>query len=82
MNKTDLAQAEKTVPKDRKRLRACVQCKLVKTENQFKSEKACENKCWGSNGLDEWYDNTTTNFSGIISMMIPKKSWVAKWNEM
>ncbi len=55
-------------------------CKLIKNLSQFK-EKGCENGCFRNN--DEWQENTTAHgWQGIISMMRPKESWVAKWNNI
>ena len=52
---------------------ACTKCKLVKTEAQFNQDNCdnCGNDC-----------ETTKKFSGIICMMEPKASWVARWSQM
>ena len=64
-------------PSSLKKLRACTECRLVKTEEQviyyfIKFEKdGCDN-C-------EDQKNYTTNFKGIIAIMNPRGSWAAKW---
>ncbi|RWR80362.1 transcription elongation factor SPT4 2 isoform X1 [Cinnamomum micranthum f. kanehirae] len=58
-------------------LRACLRCRLVKTYDQFR-ESGCENCPFfdDSERVAEW---TTPNFTGIISVMDPSKSWAARW---
>ena len=60
-------------PKQLRRLRACIHCHLLKTEDQFQKE-GCEN-C----GTDKRDTNFTTNFKGIIAVTDPIHSWAAKW---
>ena len=60
-------------PKDFRRLRACIRCKLLKTESQWLVERYCEN-CGDVNE-----ENITSNFKGFISFTDPKNSWAAKW---
>ena len=67
-----------TVIEGFKNLRACLTCKLVKTENQF-CMNGCEN-CQVNIDTDTDLQNyTTNNFAGMISLMDPDNSWVAKW---
>jgi transcription elongation factor SPT4 len=70
------------IPTGIKKLRACVHCKLLKTEEQFKKE-GCEN-CNSDNTINamNYLDHTTTNFEGVIALMQPSVSWVAKWNSI
>ena len=69
-----------TLPSSLKKLRACLKCKLVKTENQF-LKNGCDNCAINmENGGFEEY--TTGNFSGLISLLEPSHSWVAKWNHL
>uniref|UniRef100_A0A6B2LT88 Spt4/RpoE2 zinc finger domain-containing protein n=1 Tax=Arcella intermedia TaxID=1963864 RepID=A0A6B2LT88_9EUKA len=65
------------------RLRACMGCGLVKETRQFQ-KFGCNNctflKIHGDG--DRLESCTTTNFSGLISMMKPERSWVARWQRM
>ena len=70
-----------TVPDSLKKLRACLTCKLIKSERQF-SEGGCEN-CDTSIELSGDLQNyTTSNFAGMICMMDPEHSWVARWQKL
>ena len=60
-------------PKELKRLRACIRCKLLKTESQWLNNRYCEN----CGNISE--DNITSNFKGFIAYTDPKNSWAAKW---
>lgn len=61
-------------------LRACLRCRLVKTYDQF-MEQGCENCPFLD--MERDHDNvvncTTPNFTGIISVMDPGRSWAARW---
>ncbi|KAL5732090.1 hypothetical protein ACHQM5_004747 [Ranunculus cassubicifolius] len=61
-------------------LRACLRCKLVKTYNQF-SESGCENCPFFNMDKDNEIvgDCTTSNFTGIISVLDPSRSLAARW---
>ncbi len=74
-------------------LRACTSCCLVKTLGQF-VDAFCDN-CWGdwaggdlptslkkADCLDLALEKTTTDYEGMVSMMRPSGSWVAKWLRM
>ena len=58
------------------RLRACLKCKLIKSENDW--ENGCEN-CQQSveiyGAVDNW---TTPSFVGMCALMEDSKSWVSK----
>eukprot|EP01120_Amphizonella_sp_Union-15-10_P017492 TRINITY_DN9727_c0_g1_i1.p1 TRINITY_DN9727_c0_g1~~TRINITY_DN9727_c0_g1_i1.p1 ORF type:complete len:127 (+),score=24.63 TRINITY_DN9727_c0_g1_i1:85-465(+) len=64
-------------------LRACLVCGLLKTFKQFE-EDGCENCRFLKLETDEDLVEkcTTSNFNGIISMMRPEKSWVARWRRI
>ena len=69
-----------SVPAEMKGLRACIPCMLVKTFHQF-YEQGCENCTFL--GLQEDRERcnevTTANFQGLVAVMDPKQSWVARW---
>ena len=73
--------SSKTIPNSMKRLRACIECKLVKTEGQFLADM-CDNCQRKFESIEDVQEYTTANFNGIISMMDPKNSWVAKWQNL
>eukprot|EP00906_Rhabdomonas_costata_P018900 RCo027533 len=59
-------------------LRACVHCRLVKTLAQFQAD-GCEN-CphLHTDRVEEW---STLNFEGLMSLIDPRSSWVARWKK-
>ena len=65
------------------RLRACLKCKLIKTEEQWVKEgcQNCEDLDFKGNSED-MISCTSARFEGIISLINPKQSWVAKWNHL
>ena len=62
-------------PDSLKKLRACINCHLVKTEEQFIKD-GCEN-C--KNKQSETMSNLTQHFKGVIAITNPRYSWCAKW---
>jgi RNA polymerase subunit RPABC4/transcription elongation factor Spt4 len=73
----DLRNADKQMPDTHKEksLRACTGCRLVMSERQWE-----KNECVNC-GHNSW-EKTTAQFSGLISLMMPNHSWVAKWNNL
>ncbi|XP_047945526.1 transcription elongation factor SPT4 homolog 2-like [Salvia hispanica] len=61
-------------------LRACLRCRLVKTYDQFR-ESGCENCPFFQmeDDHERVVDCTTPNFTGLISVMDPTRSWAARW---
>mmetsp|Transcript_75362 Transcript_75362/g.67649 ORF Transcript_75362/g.67649 Transcript_75362/m.67649 type:complete len:114 (+) Transcript_75362:79-420(+) len=58
------------------RLRACLNCKLIKSQDDWLN--GCEN-CQSSVDIYGDYDNwTTPSFTGMCALMNDQKSWVAK----
>lgn len=60
--------------------RACLQCRLLKTIDQFK-ETGCDN-CIDlelNKDADRLEQYTTSQFDGLLMMMKPTESWVARW---
>ncbi|XP_055374563.1 transcription elongation factor SPT4 [Condylostylus longicornis] len=73
-----------TIPKDLRGLRACLVCSLVKTFDQFEYDgcENCEEFLRMKNNKDNVYDHTSNNFDGLIALMTPDDSWVAKWQRI
>ena len=61
-------------PSELKKLKACTECHLVKTYNQFQKE-GCENCRISKDAIDE---RITSKFKGIIAITDPKRSWAAR----
>ncbi|KAJ3673423.1 hypothetical protein LUZ60_006797 [Juncus effusus] len=59
-------------------LRACLRCRLVKTYDQFR-ENGCENCPFFEMDNEAVVECTTPNFTGIISVTDPSRSWAARW---
>ncbi|KAJ3115882.1 Transcription elongation factor SPT4 [Phlyctochytrium bullatum] len=73
-----------SIPPDNNRRgwRACLLCGLVKTKDQFRRD-GCDN-CeeilelkGGSNARIQ--DCTSAQFEGVVALMDPPVSWVARW---
>ena len=62
-------------PQELKKLKACTQCYLIKTNAQFQKE-GCENCRYDKKQIDY---KITSKFKGIIAITDPKKSWAAKY---
>lgn len=73
-----------TIPKDLRGLRACLVCSLVKTFDQFEYDGCdnCDEFLRMKGNKDNVYDHTSNNFDGIIALMSPEDSWVAKWQRI
>jgi len=73
---------EADVPNDLRNLRACLNCSLIKTLEQFE-KNGCENCPMNIKGQRALVlEATTTSFEGIISMIDPEKSWVTQWQRI
>ncbi|ESO01904.1 hypothetical protein HELRODRAFT_155753 [Helobdella robusta] len=72
------------VPNQLRHLRACLLCSLVKTLEQFEMDgcENCEKYLHMKNNRDHVYDYTSSSFDGLIAMMSPGDSWVAKWQRI
>ncbi|KAI8366716.1 transcription initiation protein spt4 [Radiomyces spectabilis] len=72
------------LPPDKKQLRACLLCSLVKNAAQFR-QSGCENceDLLGMRGsMDRVAECTSSKFEGVIAMMQPQDSWVARWQRI
>mmetsp|Transcript_9374 Transcript_9374/g.13959 ORF Transcript_9374/g.13959 Transcript_9374/m.13959 type:complete len:106 (+) Transcript_9374:2050-2367(+) len=75
--------SEGVAPTAYTKLRACLRCNLIKTEDQWLKE-GCDN-CKNleiTNDTERMIDCTSSRFEGIISLMSPQPSWVGKWNRL
>ncbi|EDO05377.2 transcription elongation factor SPT4 [Babesia bovis T2Bo] len=65
------------------KLRACLSCRLIMSEDQF-FERGCANCPYLQMDGDRrrTLDCTTANFSGLLSIMDPQKSWAARYNSL
>eukprot|EP01057_Protomagalhaensia_wolfi_P002599 Protomagalhaensia_wolfi_Nauph_80__2598@NODE_2743_length_999_cov_173_060417_g2148_i0_p1_GENE_NODE_2743_length_999_cov_173_060417_g2148_i0NODE_2743_length_999_cov_173_060417_g2148_i0_p1_ORF_typecomplete_len127_score20_06Spt4/PF06093_13/2_5e25TBCC/PF07986_12/0_1_NODE_2743_length_999_cov_173_060417_g2148_i051431 len=63
------------------KLRACMQCRLVLSEDQF-MEHGCKNcpELQLDDNSDNIWQHTTPNFKGLTVILRPDVSWVAKFN--
>jgi transcription elongation factor SPT4 len=77
------ASAEKMgiLPVEKRRLRACLLCALVKTQAQFRRDGCdnCEEVLQLRSSADRVADCTSPSFDGMIALMNPSRSWVARW---
>eukprot|EP01039_Chlorochromonas_danica_P003083 gene3083-3371_t len=71
------------IPDEFKALRACLRCGLVKTLTQF-HENGCENCIFLQleGNTPRIHECTTAYFEGMVAMIDPEKSWVAKWQRI
>lgn len=77
--------SEYSYPNTLKKLRACLTCHLIKTEDQVSIiilfqfyKEGCEN-CEESWNRNEASHKITQNFKGMIAITNPKNSWCARW---
>ena len=64
-----------TYPTELKKLKVCLQCNLMKTNNQFHKE-GCNNCRIAKEAM---IDNITGKFKGMIAITDPRRSWCAKY---
>jgi transcription elongation factor SPT4 len=69
------------LPNEKKRLRACLLCSLVKTHTQFRRDGCdnCEEVLQLRASAERVADCTSPSFDGLLAIMNPNRSWVAKW---
>ena len=75
INNKQIQDVGKYAPRGNKNLQACSTCKLIMQEAQWRK---MEEKC--PNCTVRILPNS--DFVGMISVMMPRESWVAKWNEI
>eukprot|EP00922_Rhytidocystis_sp_ex-Travisia-forbesii_P066261 GHVS01098362.1.p1 GENE.GHVS01098362.1~~GHVS01098362.1.p1 ORF type:complete len:135 (+),score=20.77 GHVS01098362.1:167-571(+) len=65
------------------KLRACLSCKLVMSEQQFYNEGCPNCQVLQMDGdRHKVFDMTTANFQGLIALMNPERSWVGRYNKL
>ncbi|KAJ1532267.1 hypothetical protein ONE63_000883 [Megalurothrips usitatus] len=72
------------IPKDLRQLRACLSCSLIKNVDQFENDgcENCDEFLHMKSDRDKVYVCTSNNFDGMIAIMSPEDSWVAKWQRI
>lgn len=73
-----------TIPKSLRGMRACLLCSLIKTIDQFELDGCdnCDEFLHMKNNRDKVYACTSSSWDGIIALMSPEDSWVAKWQRI
>lgn len=68
------------IPTEFKHTRACLRCQLIKQYDQFYKD-GCENCEFldMAESKDRINQCTTAFYEGMIALLEPQKSWVAKW---
>ncbi|KAI8060906.1 Spt4/RpoE2 zinc finger-domain-containing protein [Gongronella butleri] len=72
------------LPQEKKQLRACLLCSLVKNATQFRQDgcENCEEILRMKGSTDRVTDCTSSKFDGMITLMQPAESWVARWQRI
>ncbi|KAJ3322531.1 transcription elongation factor spt4 [Boothiomyces sp. JEL0866] len=70
--------------RDRRKLRACMLCSLVKSFDQFRRDgcENCDDVLNMKDDSDRVMDCTSATFEGVVAVMKPEGSWVAKWQRI
>lgn len=70
-----------SVPTSLRGLRACLNCSLLKTGDQFEMDGCdnCDGMIMMKGDRDQVYNCTSTAFDGMVALTSPKDSWVGKW---
>ncbi|CDH56637.1 transcription initiation protein spt4 [Lichtheimia corymbifera JMRC:FSU:9682] len=73
-----------TLPLEKKQLRACLLCSLVKNASQFRANgcENCEELLRMRGRTDRVQECTSNKFEGVIALMQPHESWVARWQRV
>ncbi|KAI8904457.1 Spt4/RpoE2 zinc finger-domain-containing protein [Gorgonomyces haynaldii] len=71
------------IPSDKKKLRACMLCSLVKKETQFKEDGCdnCEQVLHLQDDPEKIQECTSAQFDGVIGL-VNQRGWVAKWQRI
>ena len=64
------------------KLRACLNCAIIQTSNDFKL-KGCPNCPFLNTNKEKNLNYTTSSsFRGVLALKKPRQSWVAKWHRI
>ncbi|KAI0643612.1 transcription initiation protein spt4 [Trametes meyenii] len=78
-----MSQVQAAIPSQprAKQLRACLLCSIVQTPADFRKHGCpnCEELMQMKGYPDRIQACTTTHFEGVISVINPEDSWVARW---
>mmetsp|Transcript_23949 Transcript_23949/g.35157 ORF Transcript_23949/g.35157 Transcript_23949/m.35157 type:complete len:125 (+) Transcript_23949:113-487(+) len=79
----DVSELYAGIPDTFKAIRCCMRCSLLKTYEQF-YEDGCENCEFLRLRRNQSRINTCTTsyFEGMISLLEPRGSWVARWQRI
>ncbi|RUS21254.1 Spt4/RpoE2 zinc finger-domain-containing protein [Endogone sp. FLAS-F59071] len=72
-----------SIPTDKRQVRACLLCSLVKNAAQFRANGCdnCEDIMRMRGSMERVQECTSSNFDGMIAMMRPTDSWVDKFSK-
>ncbi|CAF2523998.1 unnamed protein product [Rotaria sp. Silwood2] len=79
-----MSDDRRRMPRDLRNLRACLICSLIKSAGMFEDDGCdnCEEYLSMKGNHDRVYECTSSNFEGMIALMHPEESWVAKWQRI
>ena len=68
------------LPHELRRLRACLLCSLIKTQDQFEMEGCdnCDEFLHLRSNAENVNDFTSSNFDGIVALMSPEVSYIVE----
>ncbi|KAL1929442.1 hypothetical protein VTP01DRAFT_1580 [Rhizomucor pusillus] len=72
------------LPTEKKQLRACMICSLIQTASQFRTNGCanCESILRLRSFPERVNECTSSKFEGMVAMMQPNESWVARWQRI
>ncbi|KAI0687363.1 transcription initiation protein spt4 [Earliella scabrosa] len=78
-----MSQVQASIPSQprAKQLRACLLCSIIQTPADFRKHGCpnCEELMQMKGYADRIQSCTTTHFEGVIAVINPEDSWVARW---
>ncbi|KAI9483781.1 MAG: transcription initiation protein spt4 [Benjaminiella poitrasii] len=72
------------LPIEKKQLRACLLCSLIKNASQFRANgcENCEEILQMRGSMDRVSECTSSKFEGTVALMDPESSWVGRWQRI